>query len=65
VIPIASGQAFGDDEQFRFDITDDNIEGVIAKLRVLFVTSEDSDPVYAGYLNILGEGIWAVTCDAD
>jgi hypothetical protein len=65
VIPIASGQAFGDGEQFRFDITDDNIEGVIAKLRVLFASSEESDPVYAGYLSITGEGIWVVTCDAD
>lgn len=67
VIPIASGQAFGSDGQFLFDITDDNIEGVIAKLRVLFATAEDveSDPVFAGYLSIKGEGVWAVTCDAE
>jgi hypothetical protein len=67
VIPIASGQAFGSDEQFYFDITDDNIEGVIAKLRVLFARPEDDEgePVYAGYLSIKGEGVWAVTCDAE
>jgi hypothetical protein len=66
-IPIASGQAFGGDQQFFFDITDDNIEGVIAKLRVLVATAEDveSDPVFAGYLSIKGEGVWAVTCDAE
>ncbi|MGE3830494.1 MAG: hypothetical protein AB7F76_05810 [Parvibaculaceae bacterium] len=67
VIPIANGQAFGSDEQFYFDITDDNIEGVIAKLRVLFGRAEDveAEPVFAGYLSIKGEGVWPVICSTE
>ena len=67
VIPVANGQAFASDEQYYFDITDDNVEGVVARLRVLFGRAEDVDaePVFVGYLSIKGEGVWPVTCSTE
>lgn len=59
---ILIAQAFSDDEGMKIDITDDNAERVIAKLRVTRAHEEGNDPVTAGTLHIVGAGAWPVTC---
>lgn len=59
--PVISGQAFGDDATLRVDLTDPNVERVVAELR-LFRAMEDDNYALAGTLRIPGVGAWAVTC---
>jgi hypothetical protein len=60
--PILIAQAFSDDDGMKIDITDDNAERIIAKLRVTHGHDEGSEPVTAGTLMIVGEGAWPVIC---
>ncbi|WP_119268787.1 hypothetical protein [Taklimakanibacter deserti] len=62
---ILIAQAFSDDEGMKIDITDDNAERIIAKLRVTRGHDEGSEPVTAGTLMIVGEGAWPVTCSGE
>lgn len=62
---ILIAQAFSDDEGMKIDITDDNAERIIAKLRVTRGHDEGSEPVIAGTLMIVGEGAWPVTCSGE
>lgn len=62
---ILIAQAFSDDEGMKIDITDDNAERIIGKLRVTRGHDEGSEPVIAGTLMIVGEGAWPVTCSGE
>jgi|GEM_PF-1271578 len=62
---ILIAQAFSDDEGMKIDITDDDAERIIAKLRVTRGHDEGSEPVTAGTLMIVGEGAWPVTCSGE
>jgi hypothetical protein len=62
---VLIAQAFSDDEGMKIDITDDNAERIIAKLRVTQAHDEGSDPVTAGTLHIVGAGAWPVTCSGE
>jgi hypothetical protein len=62
---ILIAQAFSDDEGMKVDITDDNAERIIAKLRVTRAHDEGSEPVIAGTLLIVGAGAWPVTCEGE
>jgi len=62
---ILIAQAFSDDEGMKIDITDDNAERIIAKLRVTRAHDEGSEPVIAGTLLIVGAGAWPVTCEGE
>lgn len=62
---ILVAQAFSDDEGMKIDITDDNAERIIAKLRVTHGHDEGSEPVTAGTLMIVGEGAWPVICSGE
>ena len=62
---VLIAQAFSDDEGMKIDITDDNAEKIIAKLRVTRAHDEGSDPVLAGTFMITGVGAWPVTCSGE
>jgi hypothetical protein len=62
---ILIAQAFSDDEGMKIDITDDNAERIIAKLRVTIGHDEGSEPVLAGTLMIVGAGAWPVVCSGE
>jgi hypothetical protein len=62
---ILIAQAFSDDEGMKIDITDDNAERIIAKLRVTHGHDEGSEPVTAGTFMIVGEGAWPVICEGE
>ncbi|MBI4922510.1 MAG: hypothetical protein HY834_12235 [Devosia nanyangense] len=63
VIEIAVSQAFSGNHRIAFDLTDPNMQQVVAEIR-LFWTEEESDPVFGGTLKMPGEGAWAIACDA-
>lgn len=62
---ILVAQAFSDDDGMKIDITDDNAERIIAKLRVTRAHDEGSEPVLAGTFVIVGIGAWPVTCEGE
>lgn len=62
---VLIAQAFSDDEGMRIDVTDDNAENIIAKLRVTRAHEYGSEPVAAGTLHIVGVGAWPVVCSGE
>lgn len=64
---ITKGQAFETTDQMWIDVTDENVNVVVAKLR-LFKANEDGpeggEPSFAqgGTLHMPGIGAWAVSC---
>ncbi len=62
---ILVAQAFSDDEGMKIDITDDNAERIIARLRVTRAHDEGSEPVLAGTFMIVDVGAWPVTCEGE
>ena len=62
-IKITLGQAFENDEQMLIDLTDENVNAIVARLR-LFKAAEQSDFALGGTLTVAGVGAWAVTCPA-
>jgi hypothetical protein len=62
---ILIAQAFSDDEGMKIDMTDDNAEAIIAKLRVTLAHDYGSEPVFAGTLLIIGAGAWPVICEGE
>ena len=63
--PILIAQSFSDDEGMKIDITDDNAERIIARLRVTRAHDEGGEPVLAGTFMIVGAGAWPVTCSGE
>ncbi len=59
--PITKGQAFETKDQIWIDVTDANVNAIVAQLR-LFKADEGDHHVTGGTLRITGEGAWAVTC---
>ncbi len=55
--PIRVAQAFEDDRMLLVDFTDDNYEGVIARLRVV-----NLEEISAGAFAVDGKGSWIVDC---
>lgn len=58
---VLSGQAFGDGQSMRVDLTDSNVERVVAEIR-LWQAMEGDDYALAGTLRVPGVGAWPVTC---
>lgn len=59
--PIQVGQAFEDSSQLLLDITDDAVNEIVGRLRLVKLGEGDSR-VTAGVLSMKGEGVWAVEC---
>ena len=62
-VKITLGQAFEDDERMLIDLTNENVNAIVARLR-LFKAAEQSDFAMGGTLTVAGVGAWAVTCPA-
>lgn len=59
--PVAKGQAFETKDQIWIDVTDANVNAIVAELR-LFKAAEGEHDVTGGTLRVIGEGAWAVSC---
>lgn len=55
-------QSFSDGESLVIDLTDPNIENIIAKVR-LFGADEGGDSVLAGTLHMPNIGVYALICE--
>ena len=62
---ILVAQAFSNDDVMQIDITDDNAEQIIAKLRVTRAHEYGQEPIAAGTLHIVGVGAWPVICGGE
>ncbi len=67
VTPITKGQAFETPDQMWIDVTDENVNLIVARLRVFKAFEdgpEDGQPSDArgGTLHMPGIGAWAVSC---
>lgn len=67
VTPITKGQAFETPDQIWIDVTDENVNLIVAKLRVFKAFedgSESGEPSDAkgGTLHMPGIGAWPVSC---
>ena len=58
---ITKGQAFETDDQLWIDVTDADVNAIVAELR-LFRTSEGKHSATGGTLRVTGQGAWAVSC---
>jgi hypothetical protein len=58
---VIAGQAFGGTDDMRIDLTDPNVERVVAEIR-LWRAMEEDDYALGGTLRVPGVGAWAVTC---
>lgn len=58
---VTKGQAFETKDQIWIDVTDANVNAIVAELR-LFKAIESKRNVTGGTLRVMGEGAWAVTC---
>lgn len=59
--PVVVGQAARYGDLVVVDVTDPNVERIVAELRLLSAT-EECDHVTAGTLRIVGQGAYALTC---
>jgi hypothetical protein len=55
--PVTVGQAFEDDRFMAVDFMDDNLEGIIGRLRVV-----NLEEISAGAFAMNGKGSWIVDC---
>lgn len=60
-VPIVIAQSFFQDDKILLDIADQNLETIVARLR-LFVATEGYEQAMAGTLQITDVGVYAVSC---
>lgn len=59
---LAIAQAFVDDTTIRIDLTDPNMENILARVR-LFAARQGDDAAVAGILDMPGNGVYAMVCE--
>ena len=64
-IPISTRQAFDGGDTFNIDLTDEDYAEAVIKIRLLRAEEGDEPPVYIGYLHVVGEGIYPISCIED
>ena len=57
-------QSFEDDNSFAVDLSEDMLNPAI-KLRLLIAEEGDELPVYIGYLQVVGQGVYPISCTED
>jgi hypothetical protein len=64
-IPISVRQSFDDGDRFDIDLTDEDYADAIITIRLLRAEEGDEAPVYIGYLHVVGEAIYPISCTED
>ena len=64
-IPIQTRQSFDGGDTFFIDLTDADQSDAVIRIRLLRAEEGDEMPVYIGYLHVVGEGIYPITCTED
>jgi hypothetical protein len=63
--PIAIRQSFEDGDTFRIDLTDDSYADAIIRIRLFRAEEGDAMPVYVGYVHVVGDDVYPITCTED
>lgn len=64
-IPINNRQSFEEGQIFYIDLTDESYGDAIIKIRLLRAEEGDEMPVYIGYVHVVGQGIYPISCIED
>jgi hypothetical protein len=64
-IPIQLRQSFDAGDTFNIDLTDADYSDAIIRIRLLRAEEGDAMPVYIGYVHVVGQGIYPITCIED
>ncbi|MCF6207871.1 MAG: hypothetical protein L3J61_00575 [Ghiorsea sp.] len=60
--PIVILQHFIEDNRVLIDVSDPNVERIVAQIRLFFAT-EDNEQALAGTMRIEGTGVFALSCE--
>ncbi|MBN9021323.1 MAG: hypothetical protein J0H08_04360 [Rhizobiales bacterium] len=63
--PIQTRQSFEEGDTFNIDLTDADFSDAIIRIRLLRAEEGDEMPVYIGYVHVVGERIYPITCTED
>jgi len=64
-IPIATRQSFDRGDSFDIDLADEDYAEAIIRIRLLRAEEGDEAPVYIGYVHVVGEAIYPISCTED
>lgn len=64
-VPLVFKQAFDDRRTFNIDLADDGASDATVKIRLLIAEEGDELPVYIGYVHVVGQGIYPISCVED
>jgi len=64
-IPVSTRQAFDDGRTFNIDLADDSHFDPVIRIRLLTAQEGDELPVYIGYVHVVGQGIYPISCIED
>jgi hypothetical protein len=64
-IPVSIRQAFDDGRTFNIDLADDSHFDPVIRIRLLIGQEGDELPVYIGYVHVVGQGIYPLSCLED
>jgi len=62
---LAVKQAFDDGRTFDIDLADSGIDEPVIKIRLLFAEEGDMMPEYIGYVQVVGRGVYPISCFED
>lgn len=64
-IPVMIRQAFDDGRMFQIDLSDEAYSDAIVRIRLLIAEEGDEPPVYIGYVHVVGQDIYPLSCIED
>lgn len=64
-IELSIRQAFDDGRMFAIDLSPDLLSDPAVKLRILTVEEGDQPLIYIGYLHVVGQGVYPISCTED
>jgi len=64
-IPLIVKQAFDDGQTFNIDLADDGATEALVRVRLLMAEEGDDPPLYVGYVHVVGQGIYPISCSED
>ena len=64
-VPLVVKQAFDDRRTFNIDLADDGASDATVKIRLLMAEEGDELPVHIGYVHVVGQGIYPISCSED
>jgi hypothetical protein len=64
-VQLSVKQAFDDGATFNIDLADSLADDAVVRIRLLRAEEGDDLPVYIGYVHVVGQGIYPISCSED